>query len=316
MRIKKRVKVLAGLIALLGFAAFFFVQRNIQIQMERTAQVAWQNSRLEALVDRESGWLNLAGLFWLEEGRATMGTGAGNDFVLRESTGPARFGTFIRKGDSVTFVIPPEVPVMVDGAPATERRILLKDDDGGEGTPTVLSLDALQWWLIVRDGMLGVRVRDLQSERLQNFAGIDRFSFDAEWKINAQFLSFENPRVFEYPTILGTMREEEAPGVLVFEVEGQQFEMVPFERDGGTRLFLVFGDQTNGETTYEGGRFLYVDLPNEMGQTVIDFNRAYNPPCAFSPYSTCPQPLRQNRLALAVTAGERVYRPDPETQNL
>ena len=92
--------------------------------------------------------------------------------------------------------------------------------------------------------------------------------------------------------------------------------MVPFERDEGTRLFLVFGDETNGETTYEGGRFLYVDLPNEMGQTVIDFNRAYNPPCAFSPYSTCPQPLRQNRLALAVTAGERVYRPDPEAQNL
>ncbi len=307
MRIKKRVKLLAGLIAMIGFAVFFFVQREVQARKELSAQLEWQHTRLEELTDRDAGWLNLAGLFWLDQGRATMGVSSENELVLREVDGPGRMGYFTRKGDSITFTIAGNVPVMVNGEDAVEREVPMKDDEGGEGTPTVLSLGDLQWWVISRDGRLGIRVRDLGSQRLQNFAGIDRYNFNPDWKISAQFLPFEKSHTFEYPTILGTTRAEEAPGVLVFEIDGRQYEMVPFERDEGSRLFLVFGDHTNGKTTYEGGRFLYVDLPDGTGQTVIDFNRAYNPPCAFSPYSTCPQPLRQNRLSLDITAGELMY---------
>ncbi len=184
----------------------------------------------------------------------------------------------------------------------------MQDDEGGYGDPTILSYGPLQWWVISRDGMLGVRVRNMESAHLANFEGIDRFDFDADWNVTAQFLPFEKPRLFEYPTILGTMREEAAPGVLVFERDGQQYEMIPFERKEGTALFLVFGDISNSSQTYEGGRFLYVDMPDETGKTTIDFNRAYNPPCAFSAYSTCPQPLRQNRLSVVVDAGEKGYK--------
>ncbi len=306
--IRKRVKIMTGLIALLFVAGFYFGQQEMQLQKMLADQQLWEQTREADLLKAESSWINLAGLFWLEQGASwTMGAAADNDFVMKEGNAPAFAGTLLREADTVSFEIAADALILVDSMTTDERVIQLKDDEGGYGDPTVLSAGPLQWWLISRDGMLGIRVRNMESAHLAAFEGIDRFGFDADWKVTAQFLPFEEPRVFEYPTILGTMREEAAPGVLVFELDGQQYEMVPFERRDGTKLFLVFGDESNSNATYEGGRFMYVDLPDETGKTTIDFNRAYNPPCAFSPYSTCPKPLRQNRLPVFVDAGEKRY---------
>ncbi len=299
---------MTGAIALVFVAGFYFGQQEMQHQKMLVNQQLWVDSRTADLLKVESSWLNLAGLFWLEDGAWSLGASADNDFVLKEGNAPAYLGDFIRKGDSVSFQIATDVAVLVDSMEAQVSEIAMQDDEGGYGDPTLLSYGPLQWWVISRDGMLGVRVRNMESAHLANFEGIDRFDFDADWNVTAQFLPFEKPRLFEYPTILGTMREEAAPGVLVFERDGQQYEMIPFERKEGTALFLVFGDISNSSQTYEGGRFLYVDIPDETGKTTIDFNRAYNPPCAFSSYSTCPQPLRQNRLPVVVDAGEKRYK--------
>ncbi len=305
--IRTRVTVFTGIVALFVVVTLFFIQREVRHIRMISEHGVWQQTRLADLVDEDTGWLNLAGLFWLEDGTWTIGSAPGNDFVLQEEKLPAMLGSFTRAGDEISFVPRDAASVLVNGKTITDNTILMVDDDGGYGEPTVLSTGPLQWWIISRDSMLGVRLRNQESLNLKNFAGIERFEFDSDWKVEAQFLPFESPRAVEYPTILGTMRIEDAPGVLVFELDGRQFEMVPFERKEGTQLFLVFGDQTNGNTTYEGGRFLYLDMPDERGKTSIDFNRAYNPPCAFSPYSTCPQPLRQNRLPVNVNAGEKVY---------
>ncbi len=299
--------MLTGVIALFVVASIFFVQREINKAKMMSAHEQWQEKRISDLLEKESSWLNLAGLFWMEEGEWTIGFAQDNDFVLQEGNAAEQLGTFIREGDQVYFD-PPEAAEVMAGDEVVSERITLIDDEGGYGDPTVLSYGPLQWWVITRDGLIGVRVRNLESEHHAGFEGIDSFPFNADWQMEAQFLPFDEARKFEYPTILGTMREEAAPGMLVFEIEGRQFEMIPFEREGGSRLFLVFGDQTNGTNTYEGGRFLYVNMPDETGKTIIDFNRAYNPPCAFSPYSTCPQPLRQNRLSFSVDAGELVYK--------
>lgn len=307
MKVKKRLKVLTGVVVILVLVVFFFVQREVRYVEMFSAHETWQHQRIAELLEEKTGWLNLAGLFWLEEGAYSMGAAASNPFVLREGNAPDVLGTFTRTSDQITFKAANNASVQIEGVDIGEDEVVLQDDEGGYGEPTILVSGQLQWWIIARDGLLGVRVRDLDSDHRKNFAGIDRYDFDMNWKVPAKFLPFESPRVFEYPTILGTMREEEAPGVLVFEFDGRQFEMVPFVRKEGTALFLVFGDETNGRNTYEGGRFVYVDMPDETGMTYIDFNRAYNPPCAFSPYSTCPQPLRQNQLSLFVDAGEEIY---------
>lgn len=303
---------MTGVIALFVVATVFFVQREIQAIKMLSAHEQWQQKRIADLLEKESSWLNLAGLFWMEDGDWTMGASEASDFVLKEGNAPPILGMFSRAGDTISFVPADEADVQVDGQ-ALQEKLVLKDDDGGYGDPTILTAGQLQWWVISRDGLFGIRVRDMESTHLSNFSGIESFAFNADWQMEAQFLPFEHPREFEYPTILGTMREEAAPGMLVFELDGRQFEMVPFERKGGTQLFLVFGDQTNGINTYDGGRFLYVNMPDETGKTVIDFNRAYNPPCAFSPYSTCPQPLRQNKLSITIDAGEKQYHKETTT---
>lgn len=296
------------MLAVFIVASGFLAQQEIERIRMQAAHAAWQGNRIASLMVEDSSWLNLAGLFWLEDGAWSMGSDGGNALVLREGNAPAVLGTFERNDETIHFTAAQGVDVTIDGETSDGKSVLLKHDAGGEEEATILSYGQLQWWLIARDGMLGVRVRNLDSELYNNFKGIESFAFDADWKIEAQFLPFEAPRTFAYPTVLGTMREEEAPGVLVFTLEGRQYEMVPFERRKGSKLFLVFGDHTNGVDTYDGGRFLYVDLPDATGKTSIDFNRAYNPPCAFSEYSTCPQPLQQNRLSIAVDAGEQRYK--------
>ena len=301
-----KFKLFAGLFALLLIIASLYARQLIQHHQGYNQHQAWKYERSWELRSEYTSWLSLAGLFWLNEGTSTIGFDTKNDFYIRNLDGPERLGRFIRTEDKVYFEPETGIEVTTNKNSINEPIELVSDANGEEGA-TKLRYSNLTWWVIARDGQLGVRVWDSESTSRKRFKKIDVYEYNPDWRLEARFVPYDTVQEYTYPTVIGTMRTEHSPGLLVFQYQGKQYEMIPFERDEGTRLFLVFGDQTNGESSYEGGRFLYIEKPGETGKTIIDFNKAYNPPCAFSDYSTCPRPLSKNRLPIRVTAGEKQY---------
>lgn len=296
-----------GIIALLLVAASLYGRYEILNVEKKNDHKAWQFDRSWEMRSERTSWLSLAGLFWLDEGVSTLGLSEENDFYIRDREGPDYLGQFIRRQDSVFFEPSEDVDIRL-GEKSLSEQVHMNTQVGEEEGATKLQYQNLTWWVIERDGQLGVRVWDVESKERKEFKGINSFDFDLDWRLEARFVPYKEKQEFTYPTVLGTMRTESSPGLLVFQYADRQYEIVPFERDDGNRLFIVFGDQTNGTETYGGGRFVYVEKPDDTGFTVIDFNKAYNPPCAFSDYSTCPQPLSQNRLPISVDAGEKKYK--------
>lgn len=274
----------------------------IQAHAAHVAELdAWHGQRLASLT-RPDGWLSLVGLYWLPEGSSTFGAATGNDLVAPVGA-PALIGTFERQGAAVSLRPGPGVDLMVDET-AFAGGELATD---AAGNPTVLTLERWTFYLIERDGRFGVRLKDRQSPTLTGFGGIERFPADARWRVPARFEPYDPPRRIAVPTVLETVVEQPCPGALVFEWAGEEHRLDPIAEEGDESWWLIFADATNGDQTYGGGRFLVVPAPGEDGTTVVDFNRAYNPPCAFSAFATCPLPPRQNRLSVAVTAGEMAY---------
>jgi len=261
----------------------------------------WRARRIERLRS-EGGWLTLVGLIWLEPGKNAVGSGAGNRVVLPRGKAPAFVGSLDRSGDSVTLHAAPGSGVLADGKPATT--LALRSDEDGE--PTVLTLGSLSFYVIRRGERLGVRIKDSQSEARKNFQGIESFPVDSRWRVEARFEPYDPPRSIAVPNVLGMVDSEKSPGALVFELDGKTYRLDPVLERGETDFFVIFGDQTNGKETYGAGRFLYASPP-VGGRTVLDFNKAYNPPCVFTPYATCPLPPPENRLAIRVEAGEKAY---------
>lgn len=303
---RQRSTTRTGIIALLLVSASLYGRYEIQNVQKKNNHQAWQFERSWEMRSERTSWLSLAGLFWLDEGRSTLGLHPDNDFYIRDREGPDYLGQFIREQDSVFFEASDGVSIMLNNEPL-KGRVNMVTQMGEEAGATKLQYQNLTWWVIDRDGQLGVRVWDVESKDRKDFRGINSYEFDLDWQLEARFVPYKEDQEFTYPTVLGTTRTESSPGLLVFQYADKQYEIVPFERDEGDRLFIVFGDQTNGTETYGGGRFIYVEKPDDTGFTVIDFNKAYNPPCAFSDYSTCPQPLMQNRLPIQVNAGEKKY---------
>jgi uncharacterized protein len=244
----------------------------------------------------------VVGLFWLEPGKNAVGSDPGNRVVLPPGRAPAFLGSLDRRSDSVTFHAAPGSGVLTDGKPVT--MLSLRSDADGE--PTVLGVGSISFYVIRRGERLGVRVKDSQSEARRTFKGIESFPVDPKWRVEARFEPYEPPRSIPVPNVLGTVDSEKCPGTLVFELEGKTHRLDPVLERGETDLFVIFGDRTNGKETYGAGRFLYA-APPVGGRTVLDFNKAYNPPCVFTPYATCPLPPPQNRLPIRIEAGERRY---------
>lgn len=260
---------------------------------------AWREGRYEAL-RRDRGWLTLAGLGWLRPGVNRVGAAPDNDIHL--PSGPAHAGTFNLNDGAVVA----DGAFLHGGAPA--HRLQLVDDNDGEAEPTVLELDRLRIIVIRRGDRLGVRTWDLDAPARRDFAGIDHWPVDPSWRLDARFEPTPGRRL-QVPDVLGPGYEEESPGDVVFDSGGEahRLQAMPGGPDG--KLWLVFGDATNGRETYAGGRFVYTDPPAAGGRVVVDFNRAYNPPCVFSPYATCPLPWAANRLPVRIEAGERAWEP-------
>jgi uncharacterized protein len=259
----------------------------------------WHENRIKRL-KTENGWLNLVGLYWLKEGENTFGSAVDNDIVFPISA-PAHLGTFILTGGKVDVQINPAVQVLTDSGTVKETE--MKDDLSGN--PTVLQNGSLKWFIINRNGKYGIRLRDLEAPLLKEFKGIETYPIDEKWKVEAKFVPYHSPKVIEIPNILGSVEEDTVEGKLEFKLEGNDYTLDPVSE--GNEFFIIFADETNGNETYGAGRFLYSDKPDSSGKTIIDFNKAYNPPCAFTKFATCPLPPKQNYLHLKITAGEKKY---------
>ncbi|MEM7245760.1 MAG: DUF1684 domain-containing protein [Acidobacteriota bacterium] len=261
--------------------------------------LSWREQRNRGL-RRETGYLALAGLHWLDEGRNHFGSGEDNDFVHDMEGVPERVGTFFLRGDRLSFRAAPDVEVTIEDEAV--RRAELRFDDHEEG-PSRLTIGDVVVWPIRRGDQLGLRLRDPRSHVLASFEGVESFEPDPRWRLQGRFVAHEEPKTIEQPNILGSSYEDTSPGDLLVWIDGEEHRLVP-TGDPERGMFLVLGDETNADTTYGGGRFLVLPPVGADGWVEVDFNRAYNPPCAFSPYTTCPIPLEENILPVAIEAGE------------
>jgi uncharacterized protein len=262
----------------------------------------WSSRRIATLREPD-GWLSLVGLYWLRPGANGFGSDSSNPLVYPAAYVPPKLGDFVLENDTVRFDVAAGVDI-TDGGAAIRSTVMTYDGDH----PTVLRSGSLEWLIIRRGDRLGVRARDTLSPVRTGFEGIDRFPVDIGWRFAARFVTHEPADTIEVPNVLGTVNHTASPGTVVFEREGRTYSLRMWkDSDDPANFFTAFADRTNGGATYGGGRFLWVDAPDADGWTVVDFNRAYNPPCVFTEYATCPLPPRENRLPFAIEAGEKMY---------
>ena len=272
------------------------------LEAERSSVEAWRTQRISELTS-DTGWLTLAGLFWLKPGDNSFGRAASNALVLDNSSLADAAGSFVLSGQQVRFVARPGSGVTHAGQPVATLE--LATDATGE--PTVLASGSLRFFVIERAGNLGVRVRDLNNPHRRGFLGLSYFPVSTAWVVDAHFEAYQPAHHIKIMNILGMELDMQSPGALVFRKDGRDWRLdAVLEQPGDTELFVMFADATSGHETYGAGRFLRVPMPS--GDTVrVDFNKAYNPPCALNDFATCPLPPFQNRLRLRIAAGEKTY---------
>ncbi len=259
----------------------------------------WRHAR-EASLTADGGWLTVVGLFWLKEGKNTVGTARENAFVLPKGSAPGKVGVFEFQNGRVSFEAALGVNVTVNGKLAATAT--LKPDTSG--SPDILRINDLTMFVIQRGNRHGIRLKNKNSELRKNFTGSKYFSAKEEYRVRAKFLPYVPPKLITVPNILGDSEEEASPGSVVFTLNGKECRLDPVSTDGG--LFFIFKDLTSGKETYPPGRFLTTEKAKD-GEVVLDFNKAYNPPCAFTPFATCPLPPKQNHLPIRIEAGELRY---------
>ncbi len=265
--------------------------------------MAWRKGR-EARLLADDGWLTVAGLFWLAPGKNVFGSDAHHPVTLPKGS-PADAGVFLVTGKVVTFEISPGVTATVAGKPVT--RGTLQSDAEGEQEPDVLALGRLRLFVIERGGKLAIRLRDLDSPQRRDWKGLSYFPVDTALRVTARFIPHAQPTTIAFPTIIGSIDNMRSPGTAIFTIAGRELRLdAALETGDLTRMFFIFKDSTAGADTYGAGRFLYSALAHD-GKVVLDFNRAYTPPCAFTSFAVCPLPPKQNRLPVRIEAGERFY---------
>ena len=263
----------------------------------------WQARRLARLT-REDGWLTLAGLFWLREGKNSVGGDSTNAVILPSDKTPAKVGTIIRKGNALLFTATKGVTVTWKDSSITSIDLATDETDN----PTILRCGSVMFYVIKRGDLLGVRIKDSQSETRLRFKGLDFFPIDPEYRFEAVFERYPTPTILHIPTQAGVTEEDSCPGALVFSHHGVTCRLdAVIEQGSEDQLFIMFSDETSGKETYGPGRQVYAPLPDSAGHVILDFNQAYNWPCVFTVYATCPIPPRQNHLPFRVEAGEKMY---------
>lgn len=257
---------------------------------------AWHQKRMESL-KAEEGWLNLAGLFWLNEGKNSFGRDKSNTLVFPKGVG--LMGQFTLNNGAVSVDIDPQAQVVVNNEPITRLKLFPSEKN------IVMKSQSLRWFVIKRGDKYGIRLRDLESDALKHFTDVDTYPIDRHWLVKAHLDPSTIGKTVNVTDVLGHTTPQISPGTLVFKIKGQTYRLDAVEE--GEELFILFADETNRKETYGSGRFLYADKPDANGTVYLDFNKATNPPCAFTPFATCPLPPKQNKLSIAVTAGEKNY---------
>ena len=260
----------------------------------------WRAKRLKNLKS-EDGWLTLVGLFWLKEGENRFGSDPSNEVVLPEGKVPARAGTLRLASGKVMLEAQPGSGITRDGQPVTTLE-LTSDEDGD---PTVVDIGSISFHVVKRGERIGLRVKDRDNPARAEFKGTDYYPADRKWAVTARFEPYQPPKQVPIVNVLGMETEETSPGALAFEVDGHPYKLEALKEKGEEQFFIIFADQTSGKETYGAGRYLYANPPGPDGTVLLDFNKSYSPPCAFTRYATCPLPPQQNRLPLRVEAGER-----------
>ncbi len=278
---------------------FILLQANVQGQTSAayTASIKHFDSlRFKALTE-QNGWLNLAGLYWLKPGDNSFGSAANNTLVFKHKNMPALLGKFKVVGSRVSFKFDKAVTTFPKDY---SKEIILFDL--ANKTDTSIQFNQFMWSIIIRADKIGVRFRDLKNPAITAFKGNKRFAIHEKWNLPAKFLP-PNPNVLFVTNVLGQTTAQDYAGKISFEYQGKKYVLDAISEGPGD-LFVIFGDATNGINTYHTGRYMYVPRPDSNGNTFIDFNKAFNPPCAYTAFATCPIPPKQNILPFKVTAGE------------
>lgn len=257
--------------------------------------------KAELVDDLKQNWLVLAGLFWLKPGASTFGSANDNAIVL--PSGPAHAGAFTLSGNDVSVELQPKVDAKIGGHALTTAK--LQADISGK--PTVIEMGSLRMHVIQRGSRVGIRVKDMNSEAARNYPGPIFFPVDMTYRVTGTFVPSDGKKTVDVPNVLGDVTPTPVPGEVHFTLNGQQLTLTALSGDPAKGLSFVISDLTSKTETYPGGRFLDTD-PVVDGKVVLDFNRAYNPPCAVTPYATCPLAPKENRLPIAIPAGEKYDR--------
>jgi|WetSurMetagenome_2_1015567.scaffolds.fasta_scaffold170368_2 uncharacterized protein len=262
----------------------------------------WQNKRAEGL-KKENGWLTLCGLFWLNEGENKFGTDSSNAIIFPTQKSPGYAGSIFLENNQLRFKCAKGIKLICNDSSLSETKI--QSDESGKATPTIMKLGTLSFHIIKRGDKLGVRLRDKENSSRINFKGLEYFPTDAKWRLNAKFEPYDPPKIIPIVNVLNQISKDTCPGAIVFEIEDKTFQFDALKE--GKEFFIIFHDETAGKETYGMGRFLYTSLPDSTNNLILDFNKAYNPPCAFTEFATCPLPPKQNFLPIRVEAGEKKY---------
>ncbi len=244
-----------------------------------------------------TGWMRLSGMYWLNEGENSFGTGDQADIKFPEGTLPEYAGEFILTDGKVLLQAADGIEFIHDDQSFQQKEIF----DGEEALN--IEYDSLEWLIIKREDMIGIRLYNKENQKVDEFTGFDRYPLDSQWYLTAKFIPADEGETISIVNVLGQLVDTPTPGTVEFMKNGKVYTLDALE--GTDQMFLIVGDLTNQTETYQAGRYIYIDYPEEGSDyTVIDFNKLYNPPCAYNLFTTCQLPPLQNRLDLEITAGE------------
>jgi len=292
--------VLVVLFAWNGAAILASAQAPRDPAFDQSYRQSFEKWKADLVADRKQNWLTLVGLFWLKPGESTFGSDTGNAVVLPGGTAPAHAGTFQRQGTDVTVSFLPGVTGLIGDQPVPAGKL----DPDLSGHPTELELGRLRMYVIQRGNRVGIRVKDLRSPAVEKYPGPTFYPLSTTYRITATWVPSDGRETVQVPNVLGDVTTTPVVGEARFTLAGREVRLHAVGGDAARGLFIIFSDPTRKTDTYPAGRFLDTGAVSD-GRLILDFNRAYNPPCSLTPYATCPLPPRENQLTVEIPAGEK-----------
>jgi uncharacterized protein len=291
-----------GVLVVIIFGMLFSCSRSVKNPEFENAEKEWRTERDKSMKS-ETSWLTIAGLLWLEEGENPFGSGEKNKVKLPPGSCDDFVGNFILQ-ENVISVISENTNLKYDGEIVKEK-VLTSD---AEGKPVILELNDLRMWVIKRGDKYAIRLRDFNASAYKDYVGLNFYKPTEKYKLVGEFVPYDEMKIVKVGTVIGTDANYNCPGYVKFRIEGDDYQLDAFE-SGQDKFFFIFKDETNGHETYGASRFMSSNIL-ENNKIDLNFNRAYNPPCAYTPFATCPLPPPQNYLSVKIEAGEKKYSED------